>query len=109
MSDLDESQANLWIKRSLCPRRSQTVDRLVYAANHYPELNWVEILPPIGGGESRGENWTVLESLDRAVKRIRKGEMPPEFPWVAKSKKSPTVLKKVRLMTLPLTTLCEER
>jgi hypothetical protein len=56
---------------------------LVYAATNYPELGWLEILPEAPGRERR-ETYIVLESLDRAFERIRRGEVPPEQPWLAK-------------------------
>ena len=61
------------------------VDRLVYAADNFPELRWLEILPT-APGRKRRETHIVLESLDQAFARIRRGEMPPELPWVASTK-----------------------
>jgi hypothetical protein len=61
------------------------VERLVYAADNFPELRWLEILPTTPGRKRR-ETHIVLESLDQAFERIRRGEMPPELPWVASTK-----------------------
>ena len=58
---------------------------MIYAAVHYPELGWLELLPPLEGGTRRGTN-IVVESLDRAFERVRKGELPPNFPWITEPK-----------------------
>ena len=64
-------------KEILPPR---LVDRLIYAARNFPELGWLEILPPEPGKEVR-ETDIVYESLENALNRIRKtGEYPPEMP-----------------------------
>jgi hypothetical protein len=60
------------------------VERLIYAANNFPELGWLEILPGTPGRKRR-ETHIVLESLDQAFRRIRSGEIPPELPWLAKA------------------------
>jgi hypothetical protein len=60
------------------------VERLIYAANNFPELGWLEILPGTPGRKRR-ETHIVLESLDQAVRRIRSGEIPPELPWLSKA------------------------
>jgi hypothetical protein len=72
---------------------SSYVDRLVYAATNYPELGWLEILPEAPGRERR-ETYIVLESLDRAFERIRRGEVPPEQPWLAKGSNAKRKLRK---------------
>ena len=33
------------------------VDRMIYAAVHYPELGWLELLPPLEGGIRRGDQY----------------------------------------------------
>jgi hypothetical protein len=64
-------------KEILPPR---LVDRLIYAARNFPELGWLEILPPEPGKKVR-ETDIVYESLENAFDRIRKtGEYPPEMP-----------------------------
>lgn len=63
------------------------VDRLIYAARNFPELGWLEILPPELGKEVR-ETDIVYESLENAFNRIRKtGEYPPEMPSDARYRK----------------------
>ena len=59
----------------------------------YPELGWLEILPGAPGRERR-ETYIVLESLDRAFERIRRGEVPPEQPWLAKGSDPKRKLRK---------------
>ena len=44
---------------------------MIYAARNFPELGWLEILPPESGKEVR-ETDIVFESLENAFNRIRK-------------------------------------
>ena len=55
------------------------VERMLYAYRNYPEMGWLEILPPEPGKEVR-ETYIVYESLERAFSRIRCGEYPPDMP-----------------------------
>ena len=55
------------------------VDRFIYACRKFPEMGWLEILPPEPGKEAR-ETYIVYESLEKAFNRVRTGEYPPEFP-----------------------------
>ena len=68
------------------------VDRLIYAAKNFPEMQWLEILPKEEGKEVRG-TYIVYESLERAFERIRAGEYPPEFPSDIEDRKKRQALK----------------
>jgi hypothetical protein len=55
------------------------VDRLIYAAKNFPEIEWLEILPKEEDKEVR-ETYIVYEKLGTSFQRIRAGEHPPDFP-----------------------------
>ena len=76
-------------KELLSPR---LVDRMIYAARNHPELVWLEILPQEPGKACRA-TYIVYESLERAFKRIRAGEYPPEMPSDAKYRQERQALK----------------
>jgi hypothetical protein len=67
-------------KELLSPR---LVDRLIYAARNFPEMEWLEILPKEHGKEVR-ETYIVLRKPGTRVPANEAGEYPPEMPSDAK-------------------------
>ena len=66
--------------------------RLINAAKKFLEMGWLEILPKEEGKEVQ-ETYIVYESLERAFRRIRAGEYPPDFPSAMKDRKKRHALK----------------